>query len=90
MSAISMHKGRNLTRASGWCGAFILLLIVAVALLAPWITTCAPTAMIARPYLAPGENAAHWLGTDTLGRDIWSGIAWGHACRYQLACLLDY
>ncbi len=77
MSTLSLLKPRAITHASGWCGAFILLLIVAIALFAPWLTTSDPTAMIARPYLAPGQSAAHWLGTDTLGRDIWSGIAWG-------------
>ncbi|MEG3130827.1 ABC transporter permease [Pantoea cypripedii] len=77
MSTLSLLKPRTIAHPAGWCGAFGLLLVVAIALLAPWITGSDPTAMIARPYLAPGQNAAHLLGTDTLGRDIWSGIAWG-------------
>ncbi|MDE1187187.1 MAG: ABC transporter permease [Pantoea sp.] len=77
MSTLSLLKPRVMAHPAGWCGALGLLLVVAIALLAPWITGSDPTAMIARPYLAPGQNAAHLLGTDTLGRDIWSGIAWG-------------
>jgi len=71
------RKTRRLKHFGGWFGATGLTVVIAVALLAPWITGSDPTAMIARPYLAPGVSAAHFLGTDTLGRDIWSGIAWG-------------
>ncbi|QGY32607.1 ABC transporter permease [Pantoea cypripedii] len=77
MSTLSLLKPKAIAHLAGWCGAFGLLLVIAIALLAPWITGSDPTAMIARPYLAPGQNVAHLLGTDTLGRDIWSGIAWG-------------
>ncbi|MFB5081588.1 ABC transporter permease [Raoultella sp. C349492] len=77
MSPLSLLKSPGITHAGGWFGALGLLLVIAIALLAPWITNGDPTAMIARPYLAPGQNMAHLLGTDTLGRDIWSGIAWG-------------
>ncbi len=33
--------------------------------------------MVARPLLWPGQNAAHPLGTDSLGRDVAAGIVWG-------------
>lgn len=77
MNTLALRKPWRLRHTAGWCGAAGLLLVVAVAVLAPWITGSDPTAMIARPYLMPGQDAAHMLGTDTLGRDIWSGIAWG-------------
>lgn len=70
-------KPRLMLSWGGIVGACGVLVITAIALMAPWIAANEPTAMIARPYLWPGENAGHWLGTDTLGRDIWSGIAWG-------------
>ncbi len=77
MSMLIVLKAGGNHRMGGLCGITGLLFVVGIALLAPWITGSDPTAMIARPYLVPGQDPAHFLGTDTLGRDIWSGIAWG-------------
>lgn len=77
MSTLPLSRFGGSTPLAGWCGALGLMLVVTVAVLAPWITGSDPTAMVARPYLAPGHSMIHLLGTDTLGRDIWSGIAWG-------------
>lgn len=62
--------------------ASILLLIVAVTTLAaPWLTPFDPneTAILSRLQTASAE---HWLGTDELGRDVFSRIAFGG--RYSL------
>src|SRR5581483_5190366 len=32
-----------------------------------------------------GPSAAHWLGTDYLGRDTYSRIVWGARTAYQVA-----
>lgn len=77
MSSLVITPRFSVARLAAWSGALGLALVIAVALLAPWISSSDPTAMVARPYLWPGQNMAHWLGTDSLGRDIWSGIAWG-------------
>lgn len=77
MSELSIFSAVRVRHPGGLCGGIGLLLVIAIALLAPWITSSDPTDMIARPYLIPGQDPAHFLGTDTLGRDIWSGIAWG-------------
>lgn len=53
-----------------------LLLLVTVALLAPWIAPYTPTAQDASATLAE-PSAAHWLGTDDLGRDILSRLIHG-------------
>jgi glutathione transport system permease protein len=55
--------------------AFILAL-VAVAALAPWVAPYDPTAPDYMNVLQ-GPSAAHWAGTDTYGRDIFSRIIWG-------------
>ncbi|MBD1597711.1 ABC transporter permease [Pseudomonas typographi] len=60
-----------------WLGALCLLAIGVAALAAPVLVGSDPLAMVARPYLWPGQNAAHWLGTDMLGRDLWSGLVYG-------------
>ena len=56
--------------------AVVLLLLVLAAILAPWIAPYAPAAPDYNNVLA-GPSAAHWLGTDSYGRDILSRIIWG-------------
>jgi ABC-type dipeptide/oligopeptide/nickel transport system permease subunit len=54
----------------------MLLALVLMALLAPWIRPYDPILIPAGPGLqAPG--AAHWMGTDSFGRDIFSRVIWG-------------
>lgn len=56
-------------------GAFILTMVLA-ALLAPWITHVDPNAQELLSRLQPA-SADHWLGTDQLGRDLWSRLVYG-------------
>ena len=82
------HRTRNLrdsltrlgriarSKPLGSIGGFVVLILVLFALLAPVIATADPVAQDANSILlAPGPN--HWLGTDNLGRDLWSRIAHG-------------
>jgi peptide/nickel transport system permease protein len=57
-------------------GLIIVLFWVLVAVFAPLLTPYSPTA---QDYKAPnaGPSAAHILGTDNLGRDIWSRLIYG-------------
>lgn len=62
--------------ALGMIGLSIILLFILLALFAPWLATHDPAAQdlanrLARP------SAAHWLGTDELGRDIYSRLLFG-------------
>lgn len=58
------------------CGIAFLLLLVLSCGLAPLLTAYSPTAMIlAHPYAPP--TRAHLMGTDALGRDVWSRILFG-------------
>jgi peptide/nickel transport system permease protein len=57
-------------------GILLLLLFTAMALLAPWLAPANPAAIDLMHRLAP-PSAAHWLGTDELGRDILSRIIFG-------------
>ena len=54
-----------------------LLAVAAMAAAAPWLYPDDPLAMVARPFLWPGMNAAYPLGTDSLGRDVAAGLVWG-------------
>jgi peptide/nickel transport system permease protein len=57
-------------------GSIILFWIVAAAL-APAIAPYPPNATSLAALAHPTPSAAHWLGTDQLGRDILSRILWG-------------
>ncbi|HEY2818927.1 MAG TPA: ABC transporter permease [Casimicrobiaceae bacterium] len=57
-------------------GAIILIGMVAVAILAPWMGTIDPQAVLPSKRLRP-PSAEFWFGTDTLGRDVYSRVIYG-------------
>jgi len=66
----------------GAAGLVVVGLAAFVALAAPYITSGAPTAdVLTAQLLAPGtvdrRGAFHLLGTDALGRDVWTRLAYG-------------
>lgn len=63
-------------------GAVILLVVVAMALLAPTLYPDDPWDMVAEPFLAPGADPGYPLGTDMMGRDLAAGIF--HGARVSL------
>jgi peptide/nickel transport system permease protein len=66
----------------GAIGAAIMVLFVFAALFADLITAYDPLAVNASLSLAP-PSAAHWLGADSFGRDVYSRIVYG--ARISLA-----
>src|SRR5690554_3659898 len=54
----------------------ILLLVVLLAVLAPWLGTIDPTQINPSSRLSP-SGAEHWLGSDAFGRDIYSRVVYG-------------
>ena len=57
-------------------GCAVVLIWLLAAMLAPWITPYPPnTVNVAGRLAAP--SAAHWLGTDELGRDVLTRIVYG-------------
>jgi peptide/nickel transport system permease protein len=58
-------------------GLGIVLFWIAVALLAPLLAPYPPNATDALAVAHPTPSAAHWLGTDHIGRDILSRLLWG-------------
>jgi glutathione transport system permease protein len=63
-------------------GAFVLLL-VAIAIAAPWIAPFDPENHFDYDRLNQGPSLEYWFGVDPLGRDIFSRIVWG--ARVSLA-----
>lgn len=62
-------------RLGRWGFALGLLLVI-LALGAPWLSRFDPTAQNL-PLRLAGPSAAHWMGTDELGRDILSRVIYG-------------
>ena len=50
----------------------VLVLIGGLALAAPWISPWSHDALDWRHLAAPPVSDSHWLGTDRLGRDLFS------------------
>ncbi len=63
-------------------GLAVLLLVVLVALFGPWLASNDPWGMVQQPFLRPWTEPGFALGTDTLGRDILSGVI--HGARISL------
>ena len=57
-------------------GALLLVLVAALSLLAPWIAPMDPQDMDPMARMQ-GPSADHWMGTDALGRDVFSRVVWG-------------
>lgn len=74
--------GRLLRRPGNVLAATYLLLLVVVALLAPWIAPQGPYEQDLNA-INQAPSAAHWLGTDDLGRDVLSRLM--HGARISLA-----
>src|SRR4051812_29887734 len=61
-------------KSSGIAGLVLLALVLLLALLGPVIYAGDPWAITAQPFLWPGQDAAHPLGSDLLGRDMLRGL----------------
>jgi peptide/nickel transport system permease protein len=77
-----MRRRRRLLRAglhssSFLVGLLILLSVVGIALTAGWLFPGDPQDMVGTPTLWPGQDPQFLLGTDSLGRDVASGLAHG-------------
>jgi len=67
---------------TGFIGAVLVLVVVLIAIAAPLLTSHDPSAVNPLNRLKPpawleGGKAEYWLGTDNLGRDMWSRIVYG-------------
>ncbi len=72
---------------TGAVGLVIVLLVLGCAIFAPWVATHNPDALdVMSRFSRP--TAAHWLGTDHLGRDLFSRMVHGASIAMQIAIAL--
>ena len=68
-------------------GLSIVIIFVLVAILAPWIAHYdVGTTNLAMRYMPP--SAAHWFGTDSTGRDIFSRVVFGARISLQVGIIV--
>ncbi|MBM1169947.1 ABC transporter permease [Microvirga arabica] len=72
--ARALHRAAR--NPSTLAGSLIVLALVFAAILAPLLATHDPMAQDLAARLTP-PGAAHWLGTDQLGRDLYSRLLYG-------------
>ena len=68
---------RRLKRRRGaLVGLAVVVMFVVLALFAPWL---APQDPIATSWgaIRQAPSAAHWFGTDEIGRDVFARVVWG-------------
>jgi len=67
---------RLLRRPAAVLGLVAALAFIAIALLAPWVAPYDP-AQTSWSAIRNAPSAAHWMGTDELGRDVMARLIWG-------------
>jgi peptide/nickel transport system permease protein len=65
-----------LRRPTAVFGALVLLIVLVLALFAPWIAPYDPL-KTSWALVRKAPSAAHWFGTDEVGRDLLSRMIWG-------------
>ena len=68
-------------------GGIIILLLVLTAIFAPVLAPYSATGQDLANRLMP-PSAAHWMGTDELGRDIFSRVIWGSQITLTIVLLV--
>ncbi|AKC70769.1 ABC transporter permease [Pandoraea oxalativorans] len=67
-----------------WVCMALALALIAVALVPQWLAPYDPNAISLSDILKP-PSAAHWFGTDQLGRDLLSRVIWGSQISLYVA-----
>ena len=73
------------TSRIGMFGLSLIFAFIVVALVTPWIAPYDPRALVGNPFQTPGEG--HLLGTDQVGRDIFSMLLWGSRISLMVGLL---
>lgn len=75
-SALRIYIGQLAQNPMGLMGLILVLIVVGTAVFAPWLAPYDPNKIMIGPRMG-SPSAAHWLGTDHLGRDLLSRVIAG-------------
>jgi peptide/nickel transport system permease protein len=79
--------GALLSNPLAVAGALIVVGLILTAAFAPWIAPESPVGQNLGARLLP-PSAEHWMGTDELGRDIFSRVVWGARVTLLIVALV--
>ncbi|MCG0278443.1 MAG: ABC transporter permease [Thermanaeromonas sp.] len=68
----------------GRIGLYLILLLALLAALAPFLAPYPPEARVGAAFSPPSSR--HWLGTNDVGQDIWSGLLYGARTSLVVGC----
>ena len=68
-------------------GTFIILGLILVAIFAPFLAPLSPTDQVLKDRLTP-PSAQYLMGTDQLGRDIFSRVIWGSRISIRISMIV--
>ena len=68
------------------CGAVLMMIVILATVLAPFLTQHDPLHVDLQAPRQP-PSAAHWLGTDLIGRDVWSRVIFGGRASLMVGIL---
>ena len=74
---------RFLRHPGGMLGAFLLVFLIAIAVFAPQVVRHPPLKVNPVERLKP-PSTTHWMGTDELGRDVFSRVVYGARISLRL------
>ncbi len=83
-SALGQYWAQLWRDPLGISGLTLVILLVSSAIFAPWIVPYDPNAILVGEKLI-GPTAEHWMGTDHLGRDVFSRVIMGGRIALQVA-----
>lgn len=83
MSRLGRFAHRFFRRWTTPLGLAIFLLVLGMAVSAPYVFQEDPFTIVTRPLQWPGENSAYLLGSDMLGREVLAGLF--HGARVSLS-----
>ncbi len=75
-SALRIYASQLAQNPMGLMGLVLVLIVVGTAIFAPWLAPYDPNQIMIGPRMG-APSAAHWLGTDHLGRDLLSRVIAG-------------
>ncbi|HMC41225.1 MAG TPA: ABC transporter permease [Acidimicrobiales bacterium] len=90
---VQLPTGRRRLRRFGHerlavAGATCVLVVLLAAVFAPALAPYSPNANF--PYINAGPSAAHWLGTDDIGRDLMSRLIFGARISLEAAAIIVF
>lgn len=84
LAAIAQVLRRVCGTLPGAVGCVLVTVVMVAAVFAPWVATHDPDSLNVMNRFA-GPSAAHWLGTDHLGRDLYSRLVHGATVAMAVA-----